>query len=203
MFNSRKQNLFSEYVLDSYLQQITLALDSEIKNMPLEAINKTDEKDLVSQLVAKYQVVTPTIDEKNIDIDAQETTVSVNRGSQGFDFEDGPVRLQGLAITVKVPFKGAKDLFQCRASTYSASGTPSAQIEDNNLVLYYETTEKDAEKIKDLWKGDISSITQNLGWIEKDVNSYNSSIENNIKASLTRRKKEAVENKSLIDKLKE
>lgn len=204
MFYSRNRGdyFFSEYSLDAYLRQVTASLDAEVKGLTFEEINQGDEGQLIERLTNKYKVKAPTLDESGIDIDAKEATISVRR-EFGFGDESGFVDVPGLSITVRVPFSGPADLFKCRASTYSVSGTPSADVESNNVVLYYETREKDPEKIKGLWKGDISSIQQNLGWIEKDVTSHNSSLENNIKAAIAQRKKQAGENKSLIDKLKE
>ncbi len=199
MFYSRNQQLFSECSLGDYLRQTIFSLEKEIKDLSLEQINGVDEKDLLDQLVMKYQISAPILDEGKIDINAQEATVSVNRQ---FGFDDGPVDVPGLSITVRIPFSGFGDLFRCRASTHSMSGTPCAEIEGGHLVLYYETIEKDAEKIKGLWKSDIGSIKQNLGWVEKDTISHNDSLENIIKAGLMRREKEAEENESLINKLK-
>ena len=200
MFYSRNKRLFSEYSLSDYLRKVLISLDEEIKGLSYEQISDVDEGDLIGQLITKYQVNIPTLDKKNIDIDAKEATVSVK---PEFGFDDGPINVPGLFIIVKIPFSGSVDLLKCRASTYSVSGTPEAEIESGNIVLQYETVEKDSEKIKNLWAGDIKSIQQNLSWIEKDVVGHNSSLENNIKTSLTQRKKEAEENKSLIDKLKE
>lgn len=199
MFRSHRQNLFREHRLDHLLRQQGASFDEEVRSISLEKIS---EPELNDQLLSKYSLTVPVLDDKNIDIDAHEATVTVHAGHSRLAFRDGPVQVPGLSITVKIPFSGKAELFKCQPSTYSPSGTPEATIENDNLVMHYETTEKDPEKIKGLWKSDISVIQQNLGWVAKDVEQYNNSLRNSIQTALAKRKQDAESNKSLIDKLK-
>ncbi len=200
MFHSRKQNLFREHRLDHFLRQQGASFEEEIRGTSLEKIS---DLGLSDQFLTKYSLTVPVLDDKNIDIDAHEAMVTVHAGHSRLAFRDGPVQVPGLSITVKVPFIGEVELFKCQPSTYSPSGTPEATIENGNLVMHYETTEKDPEKIKELWKSDIGVIRQNLEWVAKDVSQYNNSLANSIQAALTKRKQDAESNKSLIDKLRE
>lgn len=202
MFHSRNQRLFRDNKLDAYLRQRSSALETEIRNLSLSEITAKTDEELVQQLLAKYQVTAPVLDESKLDIEAHEAMVQVrDHFSSRFD-RGGVVSVPGHSITIRVPFSGPGELFKCTPSTWSPSGTPDATIESGNLVLHYETTEKDPEKIKSLWKNDLGVINQNLGWVEKDLAGYNASLVSNMQAALNKRKKEAEESKSLIDKLK-
>ncbi len=200
IFYSRKQSLFSKYPLDGYLRQAKSSMDQEIKNLSYQKINEHGEENLVKTLLEKYRIVIPTLSEDEIKVDAKEQEITVDNRNSRF-LHDGPIKRMGLVITVSIPFEGIDDLFQCRPSTYSLSGTPGADVKDNSLVLYYETTEKDSEKIKALWKNDIKEIKQNLEWIKNDISNYNNSLEADINKVLINRKKEAGESEDLISKI--
>lgn len=200
---SNTNNLFRQYSLDDYLRSRTQSLENEVSSFDSGKFNQ-EESALLEQLVNKYSIKTPTIMESDTKIDAHEAQITLNdRGSRIFDYDDGPVTVKGLSITVSIPFQGNSQLFQCTPSSYTLSGTPDADVRDGKIILSYETTEKDADKIKGLWVNDIRVIKENLGWIERDAINYNNSLTNNIKTMLNKRKKEANESQSLIDKLKQ
>lgn len=196
MIYSREERLFSEFRLDNYLRQRSQALQSEVLSMPIKQLSETPETELIKKLFSKYQIEPLVINDKAIEISPKEEMItSPNELSGG--------SIQGLSINVSIPFSGFSELFRHTPSTWSPSGTPDANIQDKNLVLHYETTEKDPERIKTLWLDDIKVIKQNLNWIENDLNSYHNTLERNIIDLLARRKKQAEENKSLIEKLLE
>ena len=151
-------------------------------------------------MLEKHNIVVPFLLEDKIKIDTKEKEIVIDNRNSRF-LHNGPVRCMGLSITVNIPFKGPGNLFECHPSTHSFSGTPNAVIENNSLILYYKTTEKEPEKIKNLWQKDINDIKQNLEWIKKDILNYNSSLEAGIKTLLANRKKEAGESQDLISKI--
>src|SRR3989338_11141824 len=200
MFYSRSNRLFQEYSLDDYLRQIGNSLNEALRNIPLSRIEESGEEALTKELFGQFKISAPVIDEEKIDIDAKEADIEV---VPELGFHDEPITVRGFVIIVKIPFNGNGEMFNFSASTYSPSGTHEGEVEAGNLVLNYETREKDPEKIKNLWKDDISSIKQNLSWIERDIEAFNATLEGNIKAGVLKRKKDAENNKSIIDKLKD
>jgi len=201
MYYRNHNRLFSQNDINSYLQASSASLEAEIKSLTLETINSTGEQKLTAGLAEKYTVNNPVLSEDEIKIDAYEGEVEVY-GQCIFDDERRSHKTSGLRISVSVPFRGNSELFSCRASTYSLSGTPEAEVEEQILVLRYETAEKDPEKIKGLWRSDIRTIKQNLEWLGKDITNHNNSLGSNIRTLVTKRKKEAEDNQSLIDKIK-
>jgi len=199
-YHDQHNCLFRQNDLSSFLRGRFAILETEIKEWSFEKINSAGEQSLVDELLEKYTLHAPILKENEIDIDARESEIEVP-ASRVFN-DERYYKISGLKISVRIPFKGDANFFNYRPSTYSISGTPKADIERQIIVLRYETAEKDPEKIKDIWKKDIKDIKQNLEWVGKDFTNFNTSLESNMKTLVFKRKKEAEENQSLINKIK-
>ena len=202
MYSSNQVNkLFSERPLSDYLRERTETIKKEIKNLTLDQISDT-EVSSADELIRRNALNAPSLLEDRALIDAKESRIHVHQEHDGFKAGFTPDLIQGLSITVKIPFEGSSALFKYAPSTYSLSGTPHGKIEDSNLVLNYETREKDPEIIKQLWSNDINVIKQHLSWTANDVSQYNGALADVVRDSLNQRKAEAENNQSLIGKLK-
>lgn len=192
-----KNNLFSTYSLDAYLKNKIEPLRIEVHSLAPQ-VSQAEDSALLQKLLQIYSVQAPVIYEDRMAVDAKEADIVIPGGTR-INLTDMTVK--GLSITVVIPFTGEPDLFYCRASIYTISGTPDAEVTNTTLTLHYETTEKDPEKIKSLWLADIASIKKNLEWINKDATLYNSMLENTIKTNLANRKKEVNDYQSIISQL--
>lgn len=193
-------NMFSKYELSSYLDRARLDVSYFINNrIDVEKIIDTDEETLIKDLVANYTKHAPVLLVDDKKTSAQESNITITNNDSPFN--DGPFIVKGLKILVRIPFDGMGELFDFRPSSYILSGTPRASVEGNNLVLEYETREKDPEKIKQLLNADISIINDYLGRINRDLENFNNSLEGFIRPLVIKRKQEANSNKSLIDAL--
>ena len=202
MYYERNSHLFSDGDLYSVLRNQELKIQEYIKKMPLQHVLETEESSLIEEVINKFKITTPTLINEKIVINPVEAEVEITRRNRELYDGEGPIYKNGLHITVQIPFSGEGDLFKFRASTFTFSGTPNGEIQGNTLILIYETIEKDQEKIKELWNGDIRRINENLSWIRKDVEEFNNKLKSIATPSIAVRKKETGENKSLIDALK-
>ncbi len=204
----REDNLFQEDYIGSHLSALERSLSNYIKDLDLKKIMATEENVLLQEIVERFKLNPPKLFEDKIQINPQETEISLgqNHSSRWMldddDFEPRPVK--GLHIEIRIPFEGDGSLFKYRPSSfsYSLSGTTPTQIQGNYLVMEYDTTEKDPEKIKNLWGNDLVNIRKNLEILGTDVKPYNGGLEAKIRSQVASRKKEAESNQSLIDALK-
>ena len=169
--------------------------------MPHEILSQKKDAEIIEELSLKYSIHVPTLNLNEIDISPEEAEIQV-RDDFFSRHENGLVTVNGFRVTVTIPFSGDKEIFRMRPSTISSSGTPSPTLTENSLIFTYETREKDPEKIKELWNSDIKDIQQNLEWIERDVSSHNSSLENIIQERVNQRRKDADDNQALFEQLK-
>lgn len=191
--------LFQKQDLARYLAMRSEAIEKEINGFSPRQLDQVED-DFVNTLVDKYTLKTPSLDEGRANVSPREENINPYPNEHEHDSE--PVLVRGLAITVTIPFEGRGDLFEWTPSRRSLSGSPSAKIEGGNVILYYETTEKNPEVIKQFWAKDIATLKEHLSWVADDVSHYNDSLRTKIIAALSRRKKEAEDNQSLINSLK-
>jgi hypothetical protein len=194
--HSREKHLFSEAHLASYLQALKEEVKGEINQLSVSELAERKDEDIVDSFMGKYSLKTPQLEEDKIVVDAQEQDIRIRTPF------DEVATVKGLHITVEVPYSGSERLFWLRPSTFSMSGTPSADVSSGKIVLNYETNEKNPEKIKGMWLGEIDGIKKHLGWVEQDVLGHQNSLEQFIKDVLVLRRKQAGESASLIGVLK-
>jgi len=200
-YNSRSDRLFREYDLNAKMRAQIEALEKEVKSMPHEILSQKKDAEIIEELSPKYSIHVPTLNLDEIDISPEEAEIQV-RDDFFSRHENGLVTVNGFRVTVTIPFAGDKEIFRMRPSTVSSSGTPGPTLTENSLIFTYETREKNPEKIKELWNSDIKDIQQNLEWIERDVSSHNSSLENIIQEHINQRRKDADDNQALFEQLK-
>lgn len=189
------KRLFNEADISGYLDFNNQKLKNFIDTLPFD--DDIDEQNIAKSVLKKYSLFVPVLLEDEIKRDVKEKEMRV----QSIFGDTGIVK--GLAIQVKIPFKGDPLLFRYKPSTYTLSGTPMAEIEDGNIVLYYETDEKDADKIKQLWIKDIKEIKQYLERMRNDLEKYNNNLIQDIQTLIKYRKQEFDANSDLINKLKQ
>jgi hypothetical protein len=198
-YRNHENYLFCDGALDTYLRQRGEQLRIEVQELSSEKLANVDESTLTKELVSKYKLQTPALMEVQKVIDAREGDVDV---SGSFLNDNQTYMAKGFHITVKVPFSGDAELFRYRASTYSISGTPAATVHSGELILSYQTSESDPEKIKQLWQKDIGELNNHLGWTDKDIAAYNANLERTVGSIISQRKTEALSHQSVIDKIK-
>ena len=110
-------------------------------------------------------------------------------------YEKEYVEVDGIIMVFYFPFIGEKDLFKCRASTFSLGGYPDISIEQRFLSLEYEYSlnEMQREGAKDdalkKLEQDIKDIRNGISYANKDVESYNASLQKQALQLLEEKKK--------------
>lgn len=193
--------LFSKYDLRGTLENKTNEMQSEIDRMDDDRLLNTSVNDMVSFLVEKHSIENIQLDESGITVDQAETHIDVS-GDRNRYFRDrsGPHHVKGTSNIFYIPYTGEEILFYCKPSSWS-SVTPTGLIEGNELVLKYDTTEHDAEKLKNEFNQDIASIKQYLSWIETQVTSFNSNLETIAEQIVKKRRDLILQNKGLASSL--
>lgn len=105
------------------------------------------------------------------------------------------VEVDGVVMKFYFPFTGEKDLFRCQASAFSIGGYPDISMGEGFLTLQYEysLSEMQREGAKDealkKLEHDIKDIRNGISYANKDVESYNASIQKQVLQLLEEKKK--------------
>ena len=98
-----------------------------------------------------------------------------------------PFYIKGTEITVKIPFKGAPDLFQVRPQTFNLN-PPRGEIRSREVHLVQVRTDNNAAAVKAEYEGTIHNIKQHLSWLEASITDFNSKVGQQVQALITQRR---------------
>lgn len=114
------------------------------------------------------------------------------------EYERRKVRADGIRLSFYFPYTGERILFDCRASTFSVSPYPQAEITGDRVIISYskKLEELRSAQAKELLvsqsQRDIKDIRQGLSYANDDVIAFNNSIRS-IALALIREKRSKVE----------
>lgn len=92
------------------------------------------------------------------------------------------IEVDGIIGTFCFPYTGDKELFKCRASTYTLGGYPEIMIYKNHISFVVKRTLEEfksldaKERIIDGLNGCVGSIKKGIEYANNDVNEFNSSL---------------------------
>jgi hypothetical protein len=173
-------------VLDAQLQSLS---DRVLKVDPSRFETESDE--MLSASIASELVVSPLeLEEEEISVSSRDTKVDVSR-----DFDRAvldrsqPAYIDGVEVIYHLPFRGDKELLECRPSSFTFN-PPRAVISRGELLFPYDRPGRDIAGTKQSFAEDLSSLKQWLPWVNQQVAAYNSTVESAVRQRVAQRRQE-------------
>lgn len=175
---------FHDYDLRSVIANQWSAVCKRIDNMSNEEIMANDLEILADNIYQEFFIEPVMVFEE----DFSKRSIKQGKIKKYVDpfFRDYSekeyVEVDGVIASFYFPYQGDKDLFQCRASTYSLSGYPDITVDNKYISFHIERSLADRDKVdaKDnFYKGleySLNRIKDGLSYINRDVNSFNNSL---------------------------
>ncbi|HEY0427492.1 MAG TPA: hypothetical protein VGC76_06775 [Pyrinomonadaceae bacterium] len=181
--------LFNNYDLSALLenqkQQIAKAV-SEVSSQQLTAV---DQEELVSELKRKLQIAPLVLMEDEISVDQTETKVDVrNDPTRYIRDRSRPVYMDGIKVIYYVPFSGEAELLKCSPSQFNHNPPRATSIEKNELVFEYNVVGRDIAQTKTAFERTLGDLRQWVGWVNTQIEQYNSEIEVPVRSQIAARK---------------
>lgn len=168
--------LFCTYDLSAVLRNAVEPMRQEIDNLDPNRLLNTAPEDLKTYLVAKYRVEPIRLLRDQWYADHRETQVDVRYDpNRWIDDKSQPVMVPGERIEVRVPFEGESELFYAQPNTMTSS-PPRAVIEQNELVLRYDSPADAPREVRPLIDRTLVEIEQYLGWQRTMIDAHNASL---------------------------
>ena len=178
--NSNKQKIAAK--VDSFKNEEIMANDLEILAANLYEEFRIEPVEIMDEEFSKRHIGQAKI-RKRIDPFLQDF--------YGKEYTE----VDGIVMIFYFPFVGEEDLFKCHTSTYSLSGYPDISISRGFISLRYEYSlnEMQSENAKDSalkkLEHDIKDIRDGISYANKDVESYNASLQKQALHFLEEKKK--------------
>ena len=177
------------------------AISKEVGSLDENRLLNSSPSELCQYFVEKYTVNPVRIAEDEIQADYGDAQIDV---SHRFDYavfdRSQPSLVTGTRIAFYVPSDGDKQLLDCRPSTTTLN-PPRARLRGSELVFVYDRTVPDTSKIGAEFRRDLASLKQYLGWVERDVNQFNETIEEKASQYISARREKLLHDRGIVENL--
>jgi len=178
--------LFFKYDFRSVLENQEKQIVGEINNYDRNYILNVSVDDLVDYLENKYCADYVTIYRDKIYIKES--------GDMGINTRH---EFQGTSITLAVPFLGERNLFFCKGSTFTYS-PPYAEITTDEILVTFNQVNPDPNKIKADFKSRIDDIEQHLGFLKRDIDTFNAGLRAKIQEKIEARRAKIMKDQGIV-----
>jgi len=198
---SREDHLFNNADWFSVDRHQRAELQAEVDAMEGNRLLNTSIDDLAAYLVDKYQVNVPELNREGIVADQRETKIDVSRDPMRMVLDRGqPCYVAGTEVHIEVPFSGDTEAFKIQPTTYSMN-PPRAEIRNKVLLIKISGTNLTPEKVKSEVERTLTSIEGNLKHLRTNAEVLNRDLPNIARSAIDRRRKNLLDNQSLVSSL--
>lgn len=189
--------LFCSGELREYLKRRRSSLNIEVDSLDVDYLLKVSEADLQEYLVAEHTLEAPQLmDDEIYQHEPRDVEVEVHSRLHDVYNRGRPARVKGTAITISIPFEGNADLLMLQPSTFNYN-PPQGRIVGKEIRLTYELPHQDAAGLRKSYEQDLGKIREYVGWVQRDVSSFNESLSKTAQQAIARRKQKILGDQSM------
>jgi len=197
--------LFYEDSMHNYLENLKQEVSSFIDNISKKDILNTNEDEYYEYLISKFKIENILIDEKEVYTDEpEEIKIDVSQDpNRDIINRSKPFPVKGSLIKVHIPYKGLKELFKVRPSSF-VMHTFRADIDTNEVVISYEypSDKLNKESLESQIQGDLDFIRKMVDNQESEINHFNEEeLPNLVKSLFAKRKNTLSSDENVVSSL--
>lgn len=195
----RTINIFAEKSLEDLFQSRINHLISEIEGEKDTYLLNVNEEDYASHLKQRYELenVDLLFDDKSVS--SSERYISAELFPFDFVVYTGK-KYKKDVIKYHIPFSGDSYLLRCFPNTHINWSHP-VEMEGNEITFEIINFRNDPEEIKNRSNEITNSISQQLGFVQGEVDGFNSRLDSIIRQHLQARKEKILKKLDILSKL--
>lgn len=155
-----------------------------IESYPIEIIQNNSIDEIALTTINKSNLKAPKLRPDQAGI-IYKSEIKIPKNDYGQNIE-----VPGIAIIVSIPFEGNAEYFRWRPSTYTPS-LPQGKLTDNEIRITHIFSKGEEYDIQSKHKQYLDKINQYLSWVERDIDTFITSIKGLIEEKI-RKRKEAI-----------
>lgn len=176
--------------------------DYEIDTMSSSRLLDESADDLTDDLVKKYRIEVPVINEQEPDIETRETEIDVSQDKSRIVISrNRSSNVTGTSVKVTFQFSGNPSIFNIKPTSFSLN-PPCATVKGNRLILTITGIGLTCEKAYPEIKKRIAEINSNLNQHRLTSKAFNDTLPARIHDRIEQRQKKLRADQSLQAKLK-
>lgn len=200
--NANHELLFWSKDLSALIYTYESRLIDEVEDWEPNRILSISEYDLVTYLVGRFTLDSPSLIRDQVHIDQEgETNIDVSRR---FEFNpvgrEGQYIIPGSYVTVGIPFEGDSDLFSFRASTYSTN-PPRGQVSGSSVLISFQDLELNPHQLRNEIDAAVDNIEKHLVWIRNDCDQWNKRVPEIAEQAIHNRKQRLLKHANMVSAL--
>ena len=114
----------------------------------------------------------------------------------GQDFLGRPTQREQTKLVLVVPFVGDKEVFRCRARTFSHN-PPRADIRDSQIRLVWQGDNGDVTSVRAYFEASLDKIEGHLAWSRADIGRFNAELPELVTGLVRSRRSELLADRNL------
>jgi len=168
LFMGNDSHSVSRSLLEQAKNAASLVRESELKLRP--------DEEIVATLVGKFTISLPEVDWERAAVSRQEAQLDSRHtpGVMAFHRQQTAMSL-GEKVIVTVPFRGEREFFKIRPSSYTLN-PPTATLERQALLFEYVGVQVDAVRSKQDFESRKGQIINCLKTLGSDFESFNAQL---------------------------
>lgn len=150
-----------------------------VESEPEESLKQADVGEWAAALTHHFVVSCPELKTGEITRDPSqdiEIDVSSDQSRYFSDYSDYARHYPGYRIVVHIPFDGDENVFYLRPSTFTTT-FPRGRIKGSDLLLTLKFAQDTKPNIDGEVQGFVGNVSQYLDWARAEIDSFNSSLE--------------------------
>jgi hypothetical protein len=166
----------------------------EIDSLDNEYVLKASPTELEEYFVSKVTITSLSLDAGNHYIEGQEgAQLDVSHDFDRMGFRGERIIVKGTTLHIAIPYAGDRNLWRIQPSTFRLSGYPELEIRDDVVVFSCTFPDDSAnpERLKAEIQQNITSLTDAVTNIGRDVDNHNRTAPEAIRSALTRKRAKA------------
>ena len=182
-------------VVEAHRRATLKAIDDvesqELQQRPIE--------DVVAELVQKYRLDMPVLDRAStVQLETEEVEIDVSNDPHRMIIPGrGPYVVKGSRVSIAIPFTGDPDLFKFGNAPYPYGNPIVGDVDDQHVILSYESEHPDAQRIKADFDGRAEQIEHVLSMGRGRTEEWNRELERIVPERLSARKGKLAQANSL------
>jgi hypothetical protein len=193
--------LFSQYDIFNVLEGQRQSVRKDVESLAAETVLNASEHDLVRALTEKFELHVPVLkDEESYIAETEETKVDLaGNPRQALFSGPGPHQIPGTKTVIAIPFEGGEtDFFRIQPQVWGAAH-PRARIGEGELLFTYVKVDHDGASIRRDHQGVMKHVRDCLMSLSQSARQFNDSLEAEIAALLSARKKRLLAHAGMVE----
>jgi len=199
LITRRGLRMFSNYDLRANLESRVVRLRNQIESDRSILEPSYNESEYVPEMVKRNKVSPLILHIDKITVSQAEANIPGRYFPSNYFVEPNQTYIKPI-IVFHLPIEGATELLQSRPSTHLLWSEEIA-VENNRIIFELINFSNDAASLQKDRDQFLQNLQQQISYINKDVNAYNSSLETIIKESVTKGREKLKIQEDILKKL--